>query len=614
MVLFKKKYSDMFMEHETDDKFAPKIGFNHQTEIPLNLSDSEEDVYDTPVSSAICFPVTASWSDADAESLVLALFLFDKNFTQINKFLENKGMEEIISFYYGRFYKTDGYRRWSECRNLKGRKCIISKKLSTKMRQNDLLSRLILHVSKESRHTLLQVSKSYVEGKTCLEEYISSISSIVGLGVFAQALGIGKENGVLTRSDLETTKNSCGEVSAPACKSLSSLGPDDIIQSLMGGIQLSKTRSNELFWEAIWPRLLARGWHSEQTKNQDYLFFLTPGVKKFSRRKHVKGKHYFDSVKDVLSKVVAEPNIIVLEEEVKEGGSNEDDFSDDDDHHKCYIKDHTSLVHGRKPSDLRELKYVGNRVHTVEADVDGKIYKGHKYTKRVHHSKDMYERKLLKVKENRYPPLELEDATMTIKHELNWRVGLGDSNEAAVPTKRRRLTGCAKAENSRFIENSSGGLRSDKVGFSQSSSFLDANRNVCDPVSHQQNGSSTILRFHRSSHNDSFQCMSVSCVFSIPQVPLKSQNSKTMGTTEEGEQGLRSATEEVIEEPLELRSATEEEIEEPLEQSRRRQSSRNSKLSVKANEFWHAQKRQKKNDIIFNPCRKARTRGKTRPR
>ncbi|CAI8615483.1 unnamed protein product [Vicia faba] len=636
---------------------CPKIGPDHQAEIDSNSDQlslqmnpySEQDVYDKSLSSSTCFPISVTWSDADAECLVLGLFIFGKNFTQIKKFLENKGMGEILSFYYGKFYKSDGYHRWSESRKLKGRKRVIAKKLSTKMRQHDLLSRLNPHVSKASQDDLFKVSKSYMEGKTCLEKYISSMKSIVGLGIFAEAVGIGKENGVLTRFDLEPRKNSYKEFSAPSCKALSSLGPDDIIQSLTGGFRLSKTRSDELFWEAVWPRLLARGWHSEQPKYQDYvtskddLVFLIPGVDKFSRRKLLKGQQYFDSVGDVLSRVVAEPNIIVLEEEVEEGGSNEDDSSDD--HRQCYLKPrsstynkgHTSLLHSEKPSDLRELKYVpSNRVRRVEVDVDGKRYKGHTYTRRVNHSKDMSksntqrstklsvidtnrlpERKLLKVKQKRYPPVELEDASkMTtdplsesnggssprmveskiliygrkkthscigvsnsrvsvkkdhcdndankmvesqknqhtcvfddsqlkriIKHRLNRRVRSGDSNHAVVPTKRRRLTACAKAENSRPVQKISGGLGSDKVRFSCSSSFLDADQNVCDPVSHQQNGSSIALS----------------------------------------------------------------------------KDSRNKKMTVKALEctthkFW-----QNKNDIqtdtyIFNPCRKARTRGKTKPR
>ncbi|KAI5397966.1 hypothetical protein KIW84_063685, partial [Lathyrus oleraceus] len=266
-----------------------------------------------------------------------------------------------------------------------------------------------------------QVSKSYAEGKTSLEEYISSLKSAVGLRVLVEAVGIGNEKGDLTRFGMEPAKKNRA-LPAQTCKDLSSLGPSEIIQSLTGGFRLSKTKSNDLFWEAVWPRLLARGWHSEQPKNrgyltsEDYLVFLIPGIDKFSRRKLVKGDHYFDSVSDVLSKVVAEPNILVLKEEenakvgsynedepIKE--SNEDDLSDD--HRQCYLKprcstynkDHTqfmvvdtSLVHRGKPSDLRELKSNPvNSVPRVEVNAAGKKYKGYKYMRKVKHNKDMSE-------------------------------------------------------------------------------------------------------------------------------------------------------------------------------------------------------------------------------
>ena len=99
-----------------------------------------------------------SWSEADAKSFLLGLFIFGKNFIKIKKFLENKGMGEILSFYYGKFFKSEEYHRWSDCRKIKGRKCIIGQKLLNGQRQHELLSRLIPHVSEESKDTLLQVS------------------------------------------------------------------------------------------------------------------------------------------------------------------------------------------------------------------------------------------------------------------------------------------------------------------------------------------------------------------------------------------------------------------------------------------------------------------------
>ncbi|CAJ2631648.1 unnamed protein product [Trifolium pratense] len=70
-------------------------------------------------------------------------------------------------------------------------------------------------------------------------------------------VGIGNEKGDLTRFGVEHGKNSRVS-SAPTSKALSSLGPSDIIQSLTRGYRLSKTKSTELFREAVWPRIQAR--------------------------------------------------------------------------------------------------------------------------------------------------------------------------------------------------------------------------------------------------------------------------------------------------------------------------------------------------------------------
>ncbi|KAI4301370.1 hypothetical protein L6164_034657 [Bauhinia variegata] len=120
----------------------------------------------------------------------------------------------------------------------------------------------------------------------------------------------------------------------PIGKACSSLSSADIIKFLTGDFRLSKARSNDLFWEAVWPRLLAKGWHSEQPKNyagfgsKQSLVFLIPGVKKFSRRKLVKGNHYFDSVSDVLNKVASEPGLINIEVPASESSANGEDRQD----------------------------------------------------------------------------------------------------------------------------------------------------------------------------------------------------------------------------------------------------------------------------------------------
>ncbi|KAG6646616.1 hypothetical protein CIPAW_07G019700 [Carya illinoinensis] len=341
-----------------------------------------------------CYPVPGlkcdPWSDADVNIFLLGLYIFGKNFVTIKRFLENKEMGEILSFYYGKFYSSDHYRRWYDSRKVRSRKCVTGRKIFTGWRLQMLLSRLLPHVPEESQNTLLEGSKSFVEGRTSIEEYVFYLKSAVEIHTLVEAVGIGKGKDDLTGLAMDPGKtNKIFQVcpSLPTGKACSSLTPKDILKFLTGGFRLSKARCNDIFWEAVWPRLLARGWHSEQPKNQayvssqQYLVFLVPGINTFSRRKLVKGDHYFDSVSDVLSKVASEPKLLELEaEEATLKGCDEDGcvqevISDPDDpsnyQRHCYLKPQvtstpnmkftvvdTSSVYGGKSSNVRDLRYL----------------------------------------------------------------------------------------------------------------------------------------------------------------------------------------------------------------------------------------------------------------
>jgi hypothetical protein len=164
---------------------------------------------------------------------------------------------------------------------------------------------------------LLQVFKIFNEGTSTFEQFILTLRSTVGAQVLVEAVGIGKGKYDLTGFALDPSRNhgTSTRPEIPVGKACSALSSGDIIKFLTGDFRLSKARSNDLFWEAVWPRLLSRGWHSEQPKDSSpvgkhALVFLIPGVKKFSRKKLIKGNHYFDSVSDVLSKVASEPRLL----------------------------------------------------------------------------------------------------------------------------------------------------------------------------------------------------------------------------------------------------------------------------------------------------------------
>lgn len=148
----------------------------------------------------------------------------------------------------------------------------------------------------------------------------------MGTNLIVEAVAIGSGKLDLTGMAMEPVRsNHQTRSEIPSGKACSALGTPQIIKYLRGDYRLSKAKSNDIFWEAVWPRLLARGWHSEQPQNQGYvagskcLVFLVPGVKKFSRRKLVKGDDYFDSVTDVLSKVAKDPSLIELDSEEANG-------------------------------------------------------------------------------------------------------------------------------------------------------------------------------------------------------------------------------------------------------------------------------------------------------
>ncbi|WVY97886.1 hypothetical protein V8G54_030037 [Vigna mungo] len=238
---------------DTAPKSSPRIGHQYQVEVPSMIKESElahNEVEDSGHEGwrylghsdggvNITVPIAeanwnSSWSDADVKSFLLGLFIFGKNFVQIKRFLENKVMGEILSFYYGKFYKSDEYCRWSDCKKIKGRKCITGDKLFSGQKHIELLFRLTARVSEERKDALQQISMSYWEGRTSLEEYVYSLKSTVGLGVLVEAVGIGKGKLDLTSSAME-----CGK------KTQACLEPCDIIKHLGGDYQSRKAKRNK---------------------------------------------------------------------------------------------------------------------------------------------------------------------------------------------------------------------------------------------------------------------------------------------------------------------------------------------------------------------------------
>lgn len=128
-------------------------------DVDLILTQDSKAKLDQPERGPCPLPdsVGESWTQNECESFLLGLYIFGKNLNLVKRFVESKAMGDILSFYYGKFYRSDGYRRWSECRKLRSRRFVHGQKIFTGWRQQELFSRLFSHVPEECRNMLLEV-------------------------------------------------------------------------------------------------------------------------------------------------------------------------------------------------------------------------------------------------------------------------------------------------------------------------------------------------------------------------------------------------------------------------------------------------------------------------
>lgn len=352
-----------------------EITSNLETDFYIGLPVPITWVKDTSLSPLPLSP-TKTWDPIDHESFVLGLYIFGRNLKNVKKFVKSKKMGDILAYYYGKFYRSSEYNQWSMGKKMKSKGCIRGEKIFAGWRREELLSRLSLDSSEEMQSSLREINTKYEENNISLEEYVLKLRRIVGLKALVEAIAIGKGKRDLTlsTSDPKSTQNfSPNNPKIPKKKVFSSLTAQEISHFLTE-VNLSKARLRDLFWEAVWPRLLANGWHSEQPKGYAILIpkrsilFILPGIEKFSRREHIKGTHYFDSVTDILDKVVSDPSLLERKEEEKiVNDENEMDLEivENSDKFQEFTIVDTSLRLGRE-----RLKVVEKRILPNEAADD----------------------------------------------------------------------------------------------------------------------------------------------------------------------------------------------------------------------------------------------------
>ncbi|MED6168912.1 hypothetical protein PIB30_016197 [Stylosanthes scabra] len=158
----------------------------------------------------------------------------------------------------------------------------------------------------------------YGESIVTLEDYLSVLKNQAGLDNFVEALGIGKKGEEYLVGNVINTKTSKNKVALqiPVGKDWASLTQREILYFARKSSSLSKDQSNDLFWEAVWPRLHLKGWQFEKDHSSSSLsplssklFFFVPGVDKFSTKLE-RGKHYFNSITEMLRKVCSNHKLV----------------------------------------------------------------------------------------------------------------------------------------------------------------------------------------------------------------------------------------------------------------------------------------------------------------
>eukprot|EP00253_Pinus_taeda_P022882 PITA_22882 len=264
---------------------------------------------------------SASWSKSEEDLFILGLYIFGKNLKAVKRFVETKEMGDILAHYYGKFFNTESYCRWAESRKTRSRKRIQGQRIFSGWRQKELLARLFPDIPEHLKHEIPEVTKAFNDGRVAMEEFVAKLKALAGPNALVQAVRIGKGKEDLTAAVIHPRKTnpvSTSRYEIPPGKAWSELSTEEIIKFVNGYFRLSKAQGDELFWEAVWPRLLAKGWHSEEPDKGVYelrqrLVFLIPGVQTFSRKDLTKGIHYFDSVSEILSWVASDPRLLELD-------------------------------------------------------------------------------------------------------------------------------------------------------------------------------------------------------------------------------------------------------------------------------------------------------------
>lgn len=142
----------------TMPKLEPEVG-GSKTDVDFCLPPKKETGLDYGKKGGHFLPglATNALQDIEYDSFLLGLYIFGKNLRLVKQFVGSTKMGDILSHYYGKFYRTAEYLRWSQSRKMKTRRCVQGERIFAGWRLQELLSRIFSHVSEERKRLLIEV-------------------------------------------------------------------------------------------------------------------------------------------------------------------------------------------------------------------------------------------------------------------------------------------------------------------------------------------------------------------------------------------------------------------------------------------------------------------------
>lgn len=153
-------------ENSSAQKSAP-VGEKYQAQIPDLISDDDhfqlvqlatKERLDSEKDNDLPL-IPNTWSTIEQESFLLGLYVFDRNLPLVNLFMRNKGIGDVLSFYYGKFYKIATHKEWKMSRKSNDQivKPTGMKVFTAGWRQRELFARIFAKCTDECKTHLTRV-------------------------------------------------------------------------------------------------------------------------------------------------------------------------------------------------------------------------------------------------------------------------------------------------------------------------------------------------------------------------------------------------------------------------------------------------------------------------